>query len=277
MTREEHRQANLASWDEAVAAHLGAQLYNVPGFRAGADSLSAIELVELGPWVGAGTTLLHLQCHIGLDTLSWARRGAVVTGVDFSGEAIRAARRLADEVGLAGRATFVQSDVYDLPAALHGVFDVVFASWGVLMWLDDLDRWAEIVCRFLAPDGVFCLCEFHPYAFALADNASAACLRLGYPYFQGDEPLRFDDGVDYADPAVVLEHRVTYEWPHGLGEIVDPLLRAGLRLDRFRELPFTVPGLPFAFLEPDEAGLLRVAGHRDSFPLSFTLLMTKEG
>ncbi len=276
MASEEYRRANLASWDEVVAAHLTSRLYDVPGFVAGAGSLSAIELDELGPLVGGGTTLLHLQCHIGLDTLTWARRGATVTGIDFSGEAVAAARRLAVEVGLSGRATFVQSDVYALPAALQGAFDVVFASWGVLMWLDDLGRWAEIVSHFLAPGGVFYLCEFHPYAFVLADESSAACLRLGYPYFQGGVPLRFDEGSDYADPELRLEHRVTYEWTHGLGEIVDPLVRNGLRLEHFHEFPFTVPGLPFSFLEPDEAGMLRVAGHRDSFPLSFSLLMTKE-
>src|SRR5665647_2539360 len=132
---DDYLKANLASWDEAVGLHVGAQMYDVEGFKKGRCSLSDIELSELGPCVHEGTTLLHLQCHFGLDTLSWARRGAVVTGVDFSGEGIETARALADEVGLSARATFVQSDVLSLIHILQGQFDVAFTSCGALIWL----------------------------------------------------------------------------------------------------------------------------------------------
>ena len=269
-------KANLASWDEAVGLHVDSELYDVAGFRAGGTSLSSIELGELGPLIGDGTMLLHLQCHFGLDTLSWARRGAVVTGVDFSGEGIRTARALAADVGLSRRATFVQSDVASLPDRLSGAFDVVFTSWGALLWLGDLDRWAEVVDHYLRPGGTFYIAEFHPYAFLLADDSSADSLRIGYPYFQYGVPQRFDEDGDYAVPDAKPAHTVTFEWLHGFGEIVDPLLRRGLRLDFLHELPYTVAGLPFAFLEKDEQGLLRVKGHHDDFPLSFTLRMTKE-
>ena len=262
-------KANLASWDEAVGLHVGAQMYDVQGFKEGCCSLSDIELSELGPSVHEGTTLLHLQCHFGLDTLSWARRGAVVTGVDFSGEGIETARGLADAVGLSARAAFVQSDILTLPDVLKGSFDVVFTSWGALIWLGDLERWAQVVAHFLKPGGTFYVAEFQPYAFLLADDSSPDSLRIGYPYFQYGRPQRFDEPGDYADPEAQTQHTVTFEWNHGFAEILDPLLRNGLRLEFLHELPHTIVGLPFPFLEVGKDGLQRVKGHHDDFPLSF--------
>ena len=273
---DDYLKANLASWDEAVGLHVGSELYDLAGFRAGQSSLHDLELGELGPQVGEGTTLLHLQCHFGLDTLSWARQGATVTGVDFSGRGIAQARALAGEAGLARRATFLQSDVYSLPDKLDGEFDVVFTSWGALIWLGDLERWAQVVAHFLKPGGTLYIAEFHPFAYLLADDSTPDRLRVGYPYFQYGEPQRFDESGDYADLSAQPEHTVTFEWNHGLAEIIDPLLRNGLRLDHLHEFPYTIPGLPFSFLEPDAGGMLRVKGHRDDFPLSFSLKMTKE-
>ena len=190
---DEYLKANLARWDEWTKVHEASELYDVEGFRAGRSSLTSIEESELGPLVGDGTRLLHLQCHFGMDTLSWARRGATVTGVDFSGEAVELARRLADEVGLSGGATFLQSDVYELPDRLSGLFDVVFTSWGVLNWLGDLDTWARVAAAYVRPGGIFYMAEFHPFAFLLADDATPRSLRIGYPYFQYGKPLRFDE------------------------------------------------------------------------------------
>jgi SAM-dependent methyltransferase len=274
---DDYLKANLASCDEAVGLHVDSELYDVEGFRAGRMTLGEIELGELGPLVGEGTSLLHLQCHFGLDTLSWARLGAVVTGVDFSGEAIRTARALADEVGLSGRSVFVHSEVERLPDRLSGTFDVVFTSWGSLIWLGDLERWAEVVAHFLKPGGTFYIAEFHPYVFLLVDDATPDSLRVGHPYFTYGVPQRFDDGGDYADPNAKTRHTVTFEWLHGFAEIIDPLLRRGLRLDFLHELPYTIPGLPFPFLEKDGRGMLRVKDHHEGFPLSFTLKMTKKG
>jgi SAM-dependent methyltransferase len=251
-------------------------MYDVEGFKKGRCSLSAIEVDELGPSVREGTTLLHLQCHFGLDTLSWARRGAVVTGVDFSGEGIATARSLADEVGLSARASFVQSDILALPDVLQGSFDVVFTSWGALIWIGDLERWAQVVAHFLKPGGTFYIAEFHPYAFLLADDATPESLRIGYPYFQYGRPQRFDEPDDYANREARMKHTVTFEWNHGFAEIIDPLLRSGLRLDFLHEFPHTIVGLPFPFLEVCDDGLQRVKGHHEDFPLSFSLKMTKE-
>jgi SAM-dependent methyltransferase len=274
---DEYLKANLAGWDESVHVHVASELYDVDGFKGGKTSLSTLELGELGPLVHDGTTLLHLQCHFGLDTLSWARRGAVVTGVDFSGEGVATARALAAEVGLSARATFVQSTVEDLPDRLSGAFDVVFTSWGALLWLGDLERWADVVANFLRPGGVLYVAEFHPYAYLIAEEATPELMRIDYPYFMYGEPHRWDEAGDYADPEAVVEHTVSYEWNHGFAEIIDPLLRRGLRLDFLHELPYTIPGLPFPFLELCEDGLQRVKGRHDDVPLSFSLLMTKEG
>ena len=272
---DEYLKANLARWDEWTKVHEASDFYDVEGFRAGRSSLTSIEESELGPLVGDGTRLLHLQCHFGMDTLSWARRGATVIGVDFSSEAVELARRLADEVGLSGRATFLQSNVYELPARLSGLFDVVFTSWGVLNWLGDLETWAQVAAAYVRPGGVLYMAEFHPFAFLLADDATPRSLRVGYPYFQYGKPLRFDEPGSYADPTAQTVHNVTYEWNHGFAEIIDPLLRRGLRLEYLHEFPYT-RGLSFPILERGDDGWQRVKGHEDEFPLSFSLKMVKE-
>ncbi len=164
----EARAANLKLWNHWTEVHEKSAFYDVEGFKAGTTSLWPLELEELGPFVREGTTLLHLQCHFGLDTLSWARLGAEVVGLDLSDEAIALARRLADEVGLSGRAEFLCADLYDADAHLGGrLFDVVFVSWGAIEWLPDLERWAGIVARHLKPGGTFYLAEIHPFGYAL--------------------------------------------------------------------------------------------------------------
>lgn len=272
---DEYLKANLANWDERVGVHVDSEFYDLAGFRAGDSSLTPIERDELGPFVQDDTTLLHLQCHIGLDTLSWARLGASVTGIDFSGPAIAEARALAKELGLSRRARFLQSDVYGLPEALDGRFDVVFTSWGALIWLGDLERWAGIVATYLKPGGILYVAEFHPYAFLLADDATPDGLRLGYPYFQRGRPSRFDEPGTYADPSAETMHNVSYEWNHGFAEIIEPLLRRGLRLDHLHEFPYT-RGLQLECMERCPDGWWRIRGHHDDFPLSFSLRMTKE-
>ncbi len=142
---DEYLKKNKELWNELTAIHAGSEFYDVDGFKRGKCSLSSIELEELGDV--SGKSLLHLQCHFGLDTLSWARLGARVTGVDFSDKAIDLARSLSRDLKI--EADFVQSDIYDLPDNLDGEFDIVFTSGGVLPWLPDLKRWAEIITHFL--------------------------------------------------------------------------------------------------------------------------------
>jgi len=266
---EDWTRANLALWNELTGIHERSDYYDVAGFLAGKNTLFATERDEIGPEV-AGKTLLHLQCHFGLDTLSLARMGATVTGVDFSDEAIAAARRIADQAGIA--ATFVQSDVAALPDTLQGSFDIVFTSWGVLVWLPDLERWAQVIAHFLAPGGVFYIAEFHPFAYVLAEDASAGDLRLGYPYFHDPEPLAISEvSGSYADRDATVRQPVQYEWQHTLGDVVSALTAAGLTIDYLHEFPFMEGALDWPCIVKGPDGRGRLKGMETTFPLSFTL------
>ena len=200
----EYIEANRKHWNEVAPIHTGAISYDVPGFKAGKSSLNSVEREEVGDV--QGKTLLHLQCQFGLDTLCWAREGAVVTGIDFSESAINQARELAKECGIASR--FLVSDVYDLPDNLDGQFDIVFTSGGVLWWLPDLTRWAQIASSFVRPGGTFYIAEFHPFASVFDDAPDVDDLYVKYPYFSTpDQPLRFDKEHAYALRSVELVSR----------------------------------------------------------------------
>lgn len=268
---DEYRRSNLALWNNWTALHAGARsaYYDLVGFKAGASTLQPLELAELGDV--AGKSLLHLQCHFGLDTLSWARRGARVTGVDFSDRAIALARSLAEELGLAAR--FVHADVYDLPAALHGEFDIVFTSHGVLYWLSDLRRWAAVVAHFLKPGGLFYLVEHHPFA-AMLDGADRTALRVTAPYFRGPEPERVESYGSYAVSSDEFQG-LEYGWHHTLGEVVSAVAAAGLRLEYLHEFPYSdFRSLPI--MERGEDGWWRLPGENSAtIPLLFSLRATK--
>ncbi len=265
----EQTEANRRHWDEVVPAHAASDFYDVASFKAGKTTLKAVELEELGDV--KGKSLLHLQCHFGLDTLSWAREGAAVTGIDFSEQAIETARNLAAETGIDAR--FLVSDIYALPENLDGQFDIVFTSYGVKAWLPDIERWAQVAAHFVRPGGTFYIVEFHPIAGVFDDEPGATDLRVRYPYFPTEEPMRFENEGTYATGAE-LEHRVTYEWTHTLGDIVTALTDAGLRIEFMHEFPFmTNQFLPFTEVAPD--GKVRLKQHDGSVPLLFSIRATK--
>ena len=236
----EARAANLKLWNAWSRIHEHAPGYNTAGFLSGETSLKPVELEELGPFVHEGTTLLHLQCHFGLDTLSWARLGADVVGLDLSDEAVSLARRLAGEAGLSARAEFVCSDLYDADAHLGDrLFDVVFVNWGAIEWLPDLERWAAIVARHLRPGGTFYMAEIHPFARSLDDAAPEGVLRIAYRYFPApDEPDIDAVEGSYADPGADTEGLVAYGWSHSFAEILGSLTGGGLRIDHLHEFPY---------------------------------------
>jgi SAM-dependent methyltransferase len=205
----------------------------VAAFKTGRTTLTPIERTEVAGV--AGKTLLHLQCHFGLDTLSWARAGAIVTGVDFSPEAIAAAEALSRDLGLPAR--FVCADVYDLPGALPETFDVVFASYGVLSWLPDVPRWAGVAARLVRPGGAFYLVDRHPITRVERPRTTDSAgnpLREGY--FSGPAPARAEEHGSYADPETEV-WTTAYYWSHSLGEVVTALADAGLRLEFLHEFP----------------------------------------
>jgi SAM-dependent methyltransferase len=267
---------NRRLWDAWTAIHTTGDFYDVQRFRDDPAD------VRIDPWereeVGevTGKTLLHVQCHFGLDTLSWARLGAAsVTGVDFSEPAIAFANELAAEVGLAHRARFVVSNVYDLPGPLEGeTFDVVYTGRGALGWLPDLEPWAELVAGFVEPGGIFYLHEGHPVMWGLAEeDVQPGELRAGYDYW-GGETLTFPVQGSYADPDAEVDAEVEHGWNHSLGEVVTSLARNGLRielLDEKRELDWSMP-----FLVPGGDGRWRWPPDRPAaLPLSYSLRARK--
>lgn len=236
MSEPEWKAANRAHWDEKVALHLGPRGYDLASLRAGRGRFNAIEETEL--WPVDGSRILHLQCHFGSDTLKLAQRGATVVGLDFSAPAIDAARQLATELGLTDRASFVEADLFDAPAAIPeaAAFDMVYVTWGAIVWLPDIYRWAEIVCHFLKPGGSLYLAEAHPTAMVFDDAARLPDGRPGFfaPYF-AREMVVMEEAHDYIDETTTVRNASTHTWVHPLGDIVSGLLNAGMRLDWLHE------------------------------------------
>jgi SAM-dependent methyltransferase len=254
-------EANHDLWDERVPAHVASALYDVEAFVAGRSSLRSFELAELTEV--AGRTLVHPQCHFGEDTLSWARLGARVTGLDFSGQAIAAARALAARCGLA--AEFVEANVYDASEALGGRrFEIVYTGIGAINWLPDIERWARVMASLTAPGGCLYLAEFHPFAHVFGDDD----LTVEYSYFH-EEPFDFPAAGAYADPAATFVHNRSYEWNHGLGAVVSALVGAGFELEFLHEHDHTLfARWPFLV---GERGSFRMPAGRPSLPLLYSL------
>jgi SAM-dependent methyltransferase len=268
---DEYVQANRRLWNEWTAINARSGFYDVESFKRGGARLRPYEIEEVGGV--SGKDLLHLQCHFGLDTLSWARLGARVTGADFSEEAVATARSLADEIGLP--ATFVCSDLYELPSVLDGDFDVVYTSRGVLGWLPDLTRWAAVAAHFVRPGGMFYVTEAHPMLWTFDDDEGVTDLRFRYSYFGGPEPLSFPTQGSYADRSAKVREPFEYGWNHSLGEIVSAVAEAGLRIEFLHELPFVE--WPVPFLEQRDDGTWRLPEGHPDLPLFFSLKATKPG
>jgi SAM-dependent methyltransferase len=259
---------NRANWDERVPVHVASEFYDVPGFVEGATSLDEFEIDEIGATVG-GRTLVHLQCHFGLDTLSWARLGASVTGLDFSAPAIAAAKELAGVVGVGAR--FVEGNVYDAPALLGEQYDVVYTGKGAINWLPDIEAWAHVLGDVCKPGGVVYVSEFHPFSWVFADES----LEVEYGYFHNTEPLRFDEQGTYTDPDAVLVHTRTLEWFHPIGDIVSALAEAGFRLEFLHEFAHThFQRWPF-LKRIGPARRYELPDGMPPLPLMFSLLATK--
>ncbi len=268
------KAANHAHWDEMVGLHLGPGGCDLSDLREGRGRFNAIEEAEL--WPVDGKRVLHLQCHFGADSLKLAQRGAKVVGLDFCPAAITAANQLAKELGLAGRARFVQADLYDAPAAIAepAAFDLVFVTWGAITWLPNIRRWAEIVAHFLKPGGSLYLAEAHPAALVFDDAAPLADGRPGLfaPYFSR-EPVLLEVTRDYVDETAVVRNATTYTWIHPLSDIISGLLMAGLTLDWFHEHD-AVTWRMFKVLAQDANELWRWPD-RPWLPLAFSLRATR--
>ncbi|NWL77014.1 SAM-dependent methyltransferase [Pseudomonas taiwanensis] len=270
----DYLQLNKANWDERAPAHAASPDYGVDAFLNDPQRLSEVVRFDL-PRLGniAGLRGVHLQCHIGTDTLSLARLGARMTGLDFSPASLLQARALARRCNV--EIGFVESEVYDADKALPaGTFDLVYTSIGALNWLPRIDDWARVVAALLKPGGRLFIREGHPMLWAVSEEREDG-LVIEYPYFERAEPTEWDDDSTYVETETRLTATRTYEWNHGLGEIISALLRHGLQLTALEEhdsLPWeALPGQ----MVVDGAGEWRLARDRWRLPLSYTLQAVK--
>ena len=267
---DKYYEANRTMWNQFARINVESKTYKTESFLKGEIALNSIELEELGDV--SGKSLLHLQSHFGLDALSWAREGAQVTGVDFSTEGIAISRDLAKKAKIDAR--FIESNIFDLPDVLEEQFDIVYTSYGVLVWLHDLKRWAEIVAHFLKPGGTFYIAEFHPMTWTL-DNEDPDDLKFIRSYFPQRKPYEFEVDGSYAESDTKIKPQVDYEWSHGLASIITSIADAGLRIKFFHEFnksPFQI----FPFFKQKNDGYWYYEHPEIQLPLVFSIMATKD-
>ncbi|GAA4821899.1 class I SAM-dependent methyltransferase [Algivirga pacifica] len=257
-------EINRKLWNDKTTHHLTSDFYRQEHFLKGENSLKQIELDLLGDL--KGKEVLHLQCHFGQDSLSMARMGAKVTGVDLSDKAIETAKGLAEELSL--DADFICCDLYTLPEHLNKQFDIVFASYGTIGWLPDMDRWAAIVQQYLKPGGQFVFVEFHPVVWMFDDHFK----NVDYRYFKSEPIVELTEGT-YADPDAPISNN-SVSWNHSLSEVIGSLLKQGLQLKHFEEFDYS-PYDCFAHTEQVGESQYRIKHHGDKLPMTYSLLMEK--
>jgi SAM-dependent methyltransferase len=265
MDKENYLEINRESWNRRAEVHVESEFYDIPGFIAGGTSLNPIELEFLTNL--EGKKVLHLQCHFGQDTIALNRLGAEVVGVDLSDVSIEKARDLAEKTN--STATFICCDVYDLPNHLNDTFDIVFTSYGTIGWLPDLDKWANVISRFLKPGGSFVFAEFHPVVWMFDDDFS----KVGYNYFNSGEIIETESGT-YTDRAAEITQ--TYVcWNHGIAEVLTSLMNNGLALTAFNEYDYSPYDIFRDSYEPSP-GQFRVKHLENKIPMVYALTAVKK-
>ena len=258
-------EANRISWNKRAMVHKDSAFYDLDSFRKGKTSLQPAELEALGDV--QGKSLLHLQCHFGMDTLSWARMGAKVTGIDLSDEAIAIAKDLADELNL--DAEFICCNVYDVPAYTNKQYDIVFTSYGVIGWLPDLDAWAQVISASLVPGGTFFMAEFHPVVWMMDENFEyIKC------HYHNHEVIEETANTTYADRDTAI-NITDYSWNHSLGEVITALLAHGLEITLFKEYPYSYYNC-FNKTVQGADGYYRIQGLEDKLPMMYTIKATRK-
>ena len=251
---------NKDCWNQRLESHLSSDFYDVNGFKSGKSSLNPLEMELLGNV--SGKSILHLQCHFGLDSLSLARLGAKVTGVDFSEASILQARKLAKELTL--DADFICSDVYQLPEVLNEQFDIVYTSYGVLGWLPSMPQWAEVAAKFLKPNGKLVVIEFHPIIWMFDSKFT----KLVYPY-SSKTPIYEEEEGTYAEVKAPIKTQ-SISWNHGVGTVIAALLKQGLHLKSFEEFDYSNYNC-FPNCIEITPGKYKIQGFEDLFPLMYAL------
>jgi SAM-dependent methyltransferase len=272
---ERYVEYNRASWDDRAPAHAASPDYALERFVEDPSFISHVVRFDL-PRIGdvGGLRGVHLQCHIGTDTISLARLGAQMTGLDLSTASLEQARRLAQRTG--ADVTFVESEVYDAVSVLGaGGFDLVFTGIGAICWLPSIRRWARVVADLLRPGGRLFMREGHPMLWTLADPRPDQLLVVEYPYFEREEPMVWEEPGTYVQTDAVFEHNITHEWNHGVGEIVSALMDEGMQLTMLVEhdsVPW--PALP-GQMERIEPGEWRLRDRPWRLPHTYTLQAIK--
>jgi 2-polyprenyl-3-methyl-5-hydroxy-6-metoxy-1,4-benzoquinol methylase len=262
---KEYQSTNRDAWNKRVSSHLASDFYDLDGWKAGKNSLNDIELALLGDV--KGKSILHLQCHFGQDSLSLARMGAKVVGVDLSDEAIQTAQKLNTELGL--NAEFVVSDVLDAIGKIDQKFDFVFTSYGTIGWLPDLNKWAETIAHYLKPKGKLIFADFHPVVWMFDD----AFEKIEFRYFQDKAIVETTKGI-YADTEAKFE-KTEVTWNHGLAEVFHALEGNGLILKEFEEYDYSPYNCFSGMKKLDERKFI-VEKHGNKLPMVYSLVAEKK-
>ena len=259
--------ANKELWNKRTAVHKDSAFYDLAGFKSGKNILTSIELNELGDV--KGKSMLHLQCHFGMDSLCWSRMGAKVTGVDLSDAAITEARKLNDEMHL--DAKFVCCNVYDLYENDHGLstYDIIFTSYGVVGWLPDLDKWATIIARYLKPGGIFYIAEFHPVVWMFDDDFKS----IIYSY-EKREVIETDSQGTYTDRNADIKSK-EYSWNHSVSEVMNALIQHGLQIQSHNEFMYS-PYPCFNNVVENKEGNWWIKGLEDKIPMVYSIKAINE-
>ncbi len=263
-TEDNYIDLNRKAWNDKTAFHAASDFYDMTGFMAGRCTLQDIELELLGDV--SGKKVLHLQCHFGQDTISFARLGAHATGVDFSDTAIQKAQEIANELNIP--AQFICSDIYSLPKVLQEKFDIVFTSYGTVGWLPDLDKWAGVISHFLKPGGTFVMADFHPLVWMFDNDFT----KITYPYFKSDAIIEIETGT-YADTAAPITNQ-TVSWNHSLSEILNSLIKHGLTIEAFNEYDYSPYNCFYGTVEA-EPGKFRITNLDNKIPMIYSIKAIK--
>jgi SAM-dependent methyltransferase len=264
MRYDKYFEANRDLWNQRTTVHKDSSFYDVAGFKTGQSVLTPIELNELGDV--KDQSMLHLQCHFGMDSLDWARRGAKVTGMDLSDEAIREAEKLNQEMGL--DAKFVCCNLYDLEKHLDDQFDIVFTSYGVIGWLPDLNEWARIIAKFLKPGGLFYMAEFHPVVWMFDEEFT----HVKY-FYDNRELIETDSSGTYTDRNAAISGK-EYSWNHSISEVLNALISQGLAIKMFNEHMYS-PFPCFQNIVEIEPGKWSPIGMEGRVPMVYSVLARK--
>lgn len=257
-------EVNKESWNKRTEVHVKSDFYDNENFKKGKCSLNQIELDLLGDI--SGKSILHLQCHFGQDTISLNRFGAQITGVDLSDKSIRYAEQLAEETN--ATAKFVCCNIYDLKNHLNEKFDIVFASYGTIGWLPDMQKWADIIKHFLKPKGEFVFVEFHPFVWMFNDDFNA----IQYNYFNTEPIIETETGT-YADTdSNIIQENIT--WNHSISEVIQSLLNSDLNIETLKEFDYS-PYPCFKNIEKVEKNKYRIKHLNNKIPMIYALKARK--